>query len=651
MLKPRPGSMMSVLALSSIVGLAGAQDAGSTLDEKLVSRFNDHLVTLASPWMEGRVPGSAGMERAKDYVEYYFRAFGLRPAFPENGSPFVSFRDPFELGGTWAVESEGLAMLGGGRAVELEPEKDFMFTGLGTAGSVTGEAVFVGYGIDNGPDGWSSFSGDEDLEGKVVIMMRFEPMDDQGKSRWSSDGWSNQAAFSNKLRAVTDRGASAVIVVNTPGADDARVSRLDRFGSGRPAADVPVFMAQPTAVQGFLEATSGKPMVELLAMANEGGETLDLGGFVSLSGKGGKTPLIAENVGAILPGKGALADEYIVIGGHLDHLGMGYFGSRVGPGELHPGADDNASGSAGVVLIAELLKESYEDLPRNADARSILFIAFSGEESGLNGSFHYVQDPIVPAEQHTMMVNWDMIGRALPNEDGLGRMTLAGANTGEGLEDFIAPFITPEASGLEIIVPEQMSGASDHTPFYRAKIPVLFSIIADFHGDYHTPADTSDKINREDAVRTVQMYHDIVLAAAQRPEGFPYVSPADARRSQRAAGNAAGDQGGGDQAGAGPAGASPGGSGITVRVGIMPASYDPDEVGVPIAQVSPGGPADEAGFEDGDRLVRWDGQKIENVQAWMGMLANYKPGDEVMVGLKRDGEEITVTIKLGKAGG
>lgn len=576
-----------------------------------VKLYNEHLTTLASPYMMGRVPGSEGMERAREYCAFTLAQAGIEPAFPsEDGTPFASYYDPFDLGGSWEATQEALTLAG----IELEAGEDFVYTGLGSDGSVSGEMVFVGYSIDNGPDGFDSFNGVEDLEGKIAVLFRFEPVDEDGEALWGDGSWSGRASFNNKLRALSERGAAGAIIINPPGTFDRRADRLSRFGSGGGGAGFPVFMMTPEAGEKFVTAAGfgNMDLVELRQHADAGGDLISTSSSVSLEGASERQKIQAANVGGVIHGSGALQDEWIVVGAHLDHLGMGYFGSRTGPGKLHPGADDNASGSAGVLLLADMLSEMAQE--SEGDRRSVLLMLFDGEESGLNGSRHYVSDPIVDIENHAMMFNWDMIGRI---ED--ERLVVSGLDTGVGMRDFFTPMF--EDTGLEIKAPERMSGASDHTVFYRADIPVVFSHIDGLHADYHTPEDTSDKINRVGATKAVHLYAEMVSSYASYPTRFEYAEQGSQQSSSSM-------------------------SDIKVRFGIMPGSYTDDEPGIPIGDVTEGGSAAEAGILSGDRLVRWDGQKLTDIQAWLELLAKHEPGDTVNVGVDREGEEITLEVTL-----
>ena len=576
-----------------------------------VKIYNEHLTTLASPYMMGRVPGSSGMDRAREYCAFTFEQLGLEPAFPnEDGEPFSTYYDTFDLGGSWNVSEESLDLAG---LDSLEAGEDFMYTGLGADGEVEGQMIFVGHSIDNGPDGFDSFAGMDDLTGKVAVLLRFEPVDENGDALWGDDSWSDRAAFTNKLRGLGERGAAGAIIINPPGTFDDRAERISRFGTGGGDADFPVFMMSQEAGDELAKVADfdGKSLLELRQYADAGGAPISSAKSIGLTGNAEREMVEAANVGGVIRGSGALADEWIVVGAHLDHLGMGYFGSRTGPGELHPGADDNASGSAGVLLLANKLAAVSEGV--EGDRRSVLLMLFDGEESGLNGARHYVNDPIADTEDHAVMFNWDMIGRI---ED--EKLVVAGLDTGEGMREFFSPMFAD--SGLSINAPERMTGASDHMVFYRADIPVVFSHIDGLHSDYHTPNDTSDKINRVGATKAVQLFADMVDAYASYPDRFEYA----AQESQAS---------------------SPMG-GIKVRFGIMPGSYTEEEPGIPVGSVSANSGAEEAGVLAGDRLVRWDGQKLTDMEGWMELLAQHEPGDEVKVGVMRDGEEITLDVTL-----
>ena len=594
-------------------------DALSSVPED-VRTYDVHISTLASPYMQGRVPGSDGAERAKDYIEWHFREAGLTPAFEdEAGNPFSSYRQPFPLSGTWTVERESLKATKGNNTIELTAAEDFMLTGMGENGTVSGEVVFLGYGIENGPDGYDNFENVESLEGKIAVIFRFEPMNEDGQSQWNDGdpGWTGRAGFANKVGAVARRDPAGIIIINPPGSSDRRAESLGRF-QGMARASVPVMMMSHQAGDNMLRGLgTDMTMLDLRRHADTDASHKELGFEIAMDGLAERKSLMAENVGGIIRGVGDLADEWIVIGAHLDHLGMGYFGSRSGPGELHPGADDNASGTAALLLIADRLAARLEG--SSDPRRSILIMGFDAEESGLNGSFFYTREPIAPIEDHVLMVNWDMIGR-IENE----RVLVAGGFTGEGLSDFIEPYLAE--SGLEAVVPETMSGASDHTPFYRAGVPVLFSIIADFHSDYHTPADTVWKINRVGAVKTVHMYENIVANAATRDDRFRFISPQEQAQQREAAQRANQPQ-------------------VSVYVGVV-VDAEAEGDGVALAEITEDSPAARAGLRAGDRLVRWDGQKLTDANAWRELLARHSADDTVNIGVKRGDEEVTLSITL-----
>lgn len=579
-----------------------------------VRTYNEHLMVLASPWMDGRLPGTKGMAQAMDYVEWGFRKAGLLPpAKATDGSP--SYRQPFSLGDKRSFRNQTLSGTANGASLEFALDKDWIFSSLGTAGDVTGELVFVGYGINNADRQYTTFDETNSLEGKVAVLLRFEPMTAEGTSRWSERGWSGAAGFQPKFANVAARKPAAIIVVNTPGAADERVKSLKVSGSG--LAKVPVAVLSAEAGDALVRAADPehRSLLDLRHLADERGIVLPFPSTtMRIAASEESTPLLAENVVGLLQGRGALKDEIVVMGGHLDHLGYGEFGSRSGPGPLHPGADDNASGSAGIMLLAELLGKEYAKLPAEQPLRSILFIAFSAEESGLNGSRHYVQNPLFPLREHVLMFNYDMIGR-MKNE----RLSVSGSGSAKGLHEFVEPIYNKAKEDYGIVVVATKApdmGGSDQASFLAAGIPALFGIIADFHQDYHTPRDVEGLINRESAVKSVWLFRDLALAIAQRAERFEFDSSA------------------------GPMRAAP----LRVRLGVR--SADSEKGGIEIVEVTEGGAAATAGFKVGDKLVKWNKKEVANREQFVGYLREHEPGDEVQAVVLRDGEPVTLFVKF-----
>lgn len=591
------------------------QEALSAADEQ-VRAYDQHVTTLAGPFMEGRLPGTHGMDVARDYVEFYLKLAGLQPPFEtEQGT---GYRQRFPLGNTVTITDQDLA-LPGHPDVTFVPNEDYTATAMGADGDVNADLVFVGYSITDGPDGWSSFERNLDLTGKIAVMLRFEPVNEDGNSAWNTGrGWSPRAGFVGKLGAIRDAHPAAVIIINTPGTNDDRAnSLLDPTTNAGTSLDVPVFHMTTGAGERLIAAATNHThtLAELRDKANEGGHAIPLDASMSARAAIDTTPLIAQNVAGLLPGKGDLADELIVMGAHLDHLGMGNFGSRAGPRAgraLHPGADDNASGSSAVIMLAQQLAQDYADLD---NARSILFICFDAEESGLNGSRYYVDNPIRPWDEHALMINFDMIGRIVDE-----KLAVFGTDTADGMRDWLEPIF--EASPLQIVTNATLAGGSDHLPFLQKELPTLFAICTPLHADYHTPDDVSWKINRVSAVETINLFHQILLAAATRPEDFVWSSG-----SQSVVGG-------------------PRMGDIKVKFGISSGNYDDKDPGVLVSAVTEDGSAGKAGVKPGDRLLTWNGETIEGIMPWMTMLSKHKPGDRVDVGLRRDGEVVHLEVTL-----
>ena len=597
-----------------------------------VRTYYQHVTFLANPWLEGRLPGTRGMEIARQYVEDHFAAGGLEAPFvDEQGQP--TYRQKFELAGQTDLAGQSL----GTTDMGLRAGRDFTAMSLGESGELSAPVTFVGYSIRRGMDGYSSYDEDvDDLTGKIALMLRFEPMDAEGNTKWSDRApWSARASFSRKVRDAARQGAAGVVIVNTPWANDARVDELPGFRSGGRVADVPVMMVSGDAGSQLVKSISGgqHDLKALWAAANEGRSVVDLGGELSMSVEIERNPLYAENVAGLVPGRGELANELVVVGAHLDHLGMGDFGSRdrENAGKvLHPGADDNASGSAAMLMIGEKLVADYANLPEGASARSVLIMCFDAEESGLNGAGHYVDNPIVPLSDHVLMLNFDMIGRIENN-----RLSVSGTGTGVGMEDWARGFF--EQSPLDIVENTRMSGGSDHLRFQQRDIPVMFAIIADFHDDYHTPRDTVDKLNCVGAVQAMELWYNLSLSMALRPERFAYAGGGGSSRPAAAAQAPVVEV---------EAAEAPSRATVSVRFGIMPGNYDENAEGVLVGSVSPGGSAAEAGIQAEDRLIKWNGDDIENVSGWMAQLAEHKPGDKVKVTVARGREELEIEVEL-----
>ena len=624
--------------------------------ESDVRIYTQHIYTISDPFMEGRAPGTVGNRRAAEYLEFYFKKFGFSPAFPTetknpegevlSNVPGTSYRQEFiapaslRPGDSTKLTNARVEYTGGEQDPEvlnkLASGQDFNVIGYSGSGDATGALAFVGYSLRKGEDGYATYADDVNIDGKIALVFRFEPMNADGESLWATDRWTPAAAIESKLRAAADRGAAGIILVNPPGAKDERVGKLEDMSlTGNRSLKIPVVMMSTVAADRLVRAadTQHRSLMDLRMIADREGGVIDLpGATVTLGATIERVPLIADNVGGILAGRGDLAEELIIIGAHYDHVGYGYFGSRdaKGKGRLHPGADDNASGTSGLLLVAEKLAKAYAALPEGSSARSVLFMGFSAEESGLVGSRHYTKNMIRPLDKHYLMLNMDMIGRLRDD-----KIEIHGVGTAVGLADFARPFI--DESGMTVAVKKSGFGPSDHSSFTTARVPVLFYHTG-LHDEYHMPTDHAWTVNYEGGARVCDLISRMALAAALNPQPMPFGDGKPKPTSNDPGPSANADPN------ADPA--SPSMRSTGVRFGVSPGDYSGDEPGVLIGEVFDDLPAAKAGLKAGDLMTSWNGEKIDSVEAWMPMLQKAKPGDKVVITYTRDGKEMTTETTL-----
>ncbi|MCH8261028.1 MAG: M28 family peptidase [Planctomycetes bacterium] len=594
-----------------------------------------HVQTLANPFFEGRSAGSRGFEIATEYVEFYLREYSLEPAFTnaqelpggETDAAWVSFQQPFTYGGsqrrTFDLTGEYLAING----EPLEHRKDFVVLAQSGGEQVTAPLTFVGYGIEEGEEGYRSFDEDTNLTGRVALVLRYEPLDEQGKSRWARRNFSRHAAMPAKLQALVDRGAEAIILVTPPGAVDGKKQLESLISSGRfgDPLDIPVVQIAPEVADRILAEADpeGRDLATWRGRADAGEVTsAPLSDDLPIT-VGGQANMVvtrqsyeSANVGGVLRGGGELADQWIVIGGHLDHVGYGGRRNSMPSqrGQVHPGADDNASGTAGMLVLAKRFSKLYAEAGDDADLRSILFVAFGAEEAGLRGSAHYVANPTISPGQITLMINMDMIGRVRSNE-----LLIGGTGSAQEFDDLLATNVIP--SGLIVHASATGRGPSDHSNFYGEDIPVLF-FFSGLHAEYHRPGDHAYTVNPIGAIKVIDLVDSIVREVASRPEPLTFRQTAGRSPSGR------------DRTGA------------SVQLGIVP-KYDADlDTGVFVDEIVQGTSADLAGVKAGDVLVAWDGEELTGLRRMMQLLREHKPGDVVAMTIRRDGAVITVDVEL-----
>jgi Peptidase family M28/PDZ domain/PA domain len=567
---------------------------------------------LSSPDLRGRGAGTPELDQAAAYIAEKFEEAGLQPA-GENG-----YLQPFQVT-TGAVmgEDNHLSVHSPAGERSLVPGEDYAPINFSSSGTASGQLVFAGYGIDAEEKAYDDYA-HLDVQGKIAVVLRYEPPSFSGGE--GSRRYTRHANLISKAINARNRGAAAVIIVNgyREGSDG---DELIKFGSvsGPADAGIPMVQVKNDVVQGWLEG-SGKSLRELQTAINDSNapQSLELASDlrVELEVDVERKQAEVNNVIGYLPGE---TDEYVVIGAHYDHLGLGDENSlaRDKVGQIHPGADDNASGTAGLIALAKAITS------QGKDRRGTLFMAFAGEEIGLLGSQHWTEHPTKPLEDAVAMLNMDMIGRVD------NKVHVGGAGTAQAFQQMLDEAV--KDAPFEVAASRSGYGASDHTSFTTKGIPVLF-FFSGLHADYHKPSDTWDKINAAAAVEVLDIVDEVaddLRAIEERPEFI------------REAAMASGDPHSGAPPGTG------GGGGYGPYFGSIPDFAEvPD--GVRFADIRPDSPAAKGGLLPGDIMTSFDGKPIKNLYDFTYALRDARVGQTVAVTVLRDGAERTLSVTLGE---
>jgi hypothetical protein len=607
MMNAKRFSQICILLL--VTAVAVAQQTAPSQNGPSVAKLQQHVSYLASDALDGRRTGTAGANDAARYIAGEFARLGLRPASSgpatRRGSqvmarylqsfPYVS---SVELGAGNVLNF--LGQTGSAGVQILRPGVAWMPLGFGSNGKVDGSLVFAGFGITASEHDYDDYAG-LNAKDKVAIVLQGTPDGDNphGKfARYEEIRW--------KAIAARTAGAKALIVVGRE--NDFKNERLARLSYDHTGgeAGIPVAVISRAAVDLiFGTANDWQTIAKEKSQATKQPVT----GQVFLMSDVIRKEAPAYNVVGVLEGSDRLLkNETIVIGAHYDHLGRGGSGSLAQrSGEIHHGADDNASGTAGLLELARLFTSQ-----RPRPKRTIVFAAFGGEEEGLLGSNYYVNHAVMPLANTVAMINMDMIGRMKDR-----KLVIGGVGTAKEWRDIITKGTADSARSFALTLNEDGYGPSDHSSFYGKQVPVLF-FWTGTHVDYHKPTDTWEKINYADQARVLDLVAYIVRE----------VDSADKRVTYQTAKTEP----------------TPRTGGFRVYLGTIP-NYAESDDGLLIDGVRDDSPAAKAGLKAGDRIVKIGTRDIKNVYDYTYALGEMKGGEEYVIEVVRGKDRLSLKIK------
>lgn len=499
-----------LIAIAAIVSLV--QAATPPIDPQAILA---HIKVLSADELQGRASGGPGLERAAEYIAGEFKQAGLQP-----GGDGGSWFQPFEIvAGLTVGEGNALVVRAGGQNVRLSLGESYFplavtptdTTRAASASLENVPLVFAGYGITAPAVKYDDYQG-LDVSGKAVLIFSHEPQENRRDSRLNGAMPLRETTLYAKALAARNRGARALLVVSDPThAVDQANYRIFAVEPDAEDHSIPVLRVARSAVAPLLEAWDLDGVAamidrDLMPRSRElPGAAVDYSEFLSRNRR------TIRNVVGVMHGAAAEPrDEAIVIGAHYDHVGLGgrYSASPEMTGEIHNGADDNASGVASVIEIARAATADRSRFPR-----SLVFITFAGEERGLYGSAHYASNPTI--DDTIAMINLDMVGRSN------GQVEVGGLNSSPSLAGDVNA--AAKTAGIDARRGGPGAGRSDDASFLDKDIPALH-FFTGFHADYHRPSDDWERIDAPGTARVATLALELAARLAARADRPPLLN-------------------------------------------------------------------------------------------------------------------------------
>ena len=575
-------------------------DPGSA--EIMTFEILEHIKYLSSDKLEGRFPGSEGSKKAIKYISKNWEAQGVLPAGTKK------YEQPFSYISKVSLGNRNILRVRNSKS-RYKIKKDFIPIGWSGNGNIDDKVVFVGYGFDIDDSlSWNDYI-NVNVKNKWVLMFLNGP---DGNSPHSPYGYHKK--LYNKVIAARDRGVGGILFMEREEKENNKLKPLV-YRQSASSAGLPIIQITHAVANNIIN-DKDKTVADLRSKIDQElvSFSFELDRKVSARVNLKFEKETATNVIGFIEGSDPILNkEYIIIGAHYDHLGYGgHMSGSLNPDsmQIHNGADDNASGIAGILELSHKLMTNKKLL-----GRSIIAICFDAEEKGLLGSKFYTQTPTKDLEQTAIMINMDMIGRL--NEKPI---TVGGVGSAKTLSETIEVVQKNHTLKIDKNISGMDFGRSDHASFYREDIPVLF-FFTGAHQDYHKPSDDWDKIDYQGEKEVLNFVYDLIVQLSTNKEKPIFTEITNDNSDNQ----------------------SPS---FNVTLGVIP-SYGSQKIGMEIDGISrKNGPADKAGMKKGDIIIEINNKKIRNIYDYMARLAELNSGDKIIVKIIRNKIEMELILDL-----